>query len=83
MSLECVVTDITDLGSHHMFVADIVAIDVDESLIGNDGKLRLDKANLAAFAHGDYFEIGKKIGNFGFSVRKTKKKKNYQSKNKK
>ncbi len=83
LSLECVVTDITDLGSHHMFIADIVAIDVDESLIGADGKLRLDKAGLAAFAHGDYFEIGKKIGNFGFSVRKTKKKKRYQSKNKK
>jgi len=66
-----------------MFIADIVAIDVDEALIGNDGKLRLDKANLAAFAHGDYFEIGKKIGNFGFSVRKTKKKKHYSNKNKK
>ncbi len=81
MSLECVVTDVTDLGSHYMFVADIVAINVDEDLIGSDGKLRLDKAGLTAFAHGEYFELGKKIGYFGFSVKKPKKKKHYKKKN--
>ena len=75
LSLECRVTDIIPLGSHDMFLADIVAIDVDESLLDEQGKLHLDRAGLAAFAHGEYFELGKKIGTFGFSVRKKKKKK--------
>ena len=80
LALECRVTDIIPLGSHHMFLADIVAVDVEESLLGGDGKLHLEKAGLAAFAHGEYFELGKKIGNFGFSVKK--KKKNYNNKKK-
>ncbi len=75
LSLECRVTDIIPLGSHHMFLADIVAVDVDEALIDGEGKLRLDKAGLAAFAHGEYFELGRKIGTFGFSVKKKGKKK--------
>ena len=74
LALECRVTDIIPLGSHHMFLADVVAVDVDESLIDENGNLRLDRAGLAAYAHGDYFELGKRIGNFGFSVKKKKKK---------
>ena len=74
MSLECRVTDVIELGSHHMFLADIVAVNVDESLLDSEGKLHLDRGGLAAFAHGEYFELGKKIGTFGFSVRKKKKK---------
>ena len=73
LALECRVTDVIPLGSHHMFLADIVAVDVDESLIDENGKLRLDRAGLAAYAHGDYFELGKRIGNFGFSVKKKRK----------
>jgi flavin reductase (DIM6/NTAB) family NADH-FMN oxidoreductase RutF len=73
LSLECKVTDIIPLGSHHMFLADILAVDVDEKLIDKDGKLRLDKAGLAAFAHGEYFALGERIGTFGFSVKKKKK----------
>ncbi len=80
MNLECRVTDIVELGSHYMFIADIVAINVDESLLGEDGKLHLEKAKLAAFAHGEYFELGKKIGKFGFSVKKKKPKKNSEKK---
>ena len=57
-----------------MFLADIVAVDVDEALLDDSGKLRLDRAGLAAFAHGEYFELGKKIGSFGFSVKKKHKK---------
>lgn len=75
MNLECKVTDMVELGSHHMFIADITAINVDEALLGEDGKLHLEKAKLAAFAHGEYYELGKKIGNFGFSVKKKKSKK--------
>ena len=74
LTLECKVTDIIPLGSHHMFLADIVAVDVDEGLLDGDGKLHLERAGLAAFAHGEYFELGKKIGYFGFSAKKKKKK---------
>ena len=74
LSLECRVTDIIELGSHHMFMADIVAVDVDESLVDAKGKLHLERAGLAAFAHGEYFELGKKIGYFGFSADKKHKK---------
>lgn len=74
LALECRVTDVIPLGSHNMFIADIVAVDVDESLIDDKGKLHLERAGLVAYAHGDYFELGKKLGNFGFSVAKKKKK---------
>ena len=62
------------LGSHDMFLADIVAVDVEEELIGSDGKLHLERAGLIAYAHGDYYELGKRLGSFGYSVAKKKKK---------
>ncbi len=71
--LECRVTDVIPLGSHDMFLADIVAADVEESLIDADGKLHLERASLAAYAHGEYYELGRRIGSFGFSVAKKKK----------
>jgi len=74
LSLECKVTEIKPLGTHDMFMADIVAVDVDESLIDKNGKLDLSRAGLTAYAHGEYFELGKKIGYFGFSAAKKKKK---------
>ena len=74
LSLECRVTDIIPLGSHDMFLADIVAVDVDESLVDEKGRLCLERAGIVAYAHGDYFELGKKLGNFGFSVKKKKPK---------
>ncbi|MGM9625709.1 MAG: flavin reductase family protein [Eubacteriales bacterium] len=73
LSLACRVTDIVPLGSHDMFMADIVSVHVDDSLIGADGRLRLEDAHLAAFAHGAYFALGKKLGKFGFSAVKKKK----------
>lgn len=73
LSLECKVTEIIPLGTHDMFLADIVAVDVDENLLDKEGKLHLEKADLAAFGHGEYFELGKKIGYFGFSAAKKKK----------
>ena len=74
LSLECRVTDIIPMGTHHMFLADIVAVDVDESLIDEKGKLNHQRAHLAAYAHGDYFGLGKRLGSFGFSVAKKKHK---------
>ena len=70
LCLECRVTDIVPLGTHDMFIADIVAVDIEESLVDADGKLHLEKAKLTAYAHGDYFALGKKLGSFGYSVRK-------------
>ena len=73
--LECRVTDVIPLGSHDMFLADIVAVDVDEALVDESGKLHLARAGLVAYSHGEYFELGKRLGKFGYSVAKTKKKK--------
>ena len=80
LSLECRVTDVIPLGTHDMFLADIVSVSVDEALLDEKGALHLDRAHLAAFAHGEYFELGKKLGNFGFSVKKSKKGKNVSKK---
>lgn len=74
VSIECKVTDTVPLGSHDMFIADIIAVNVDEQYIDKSGKLHLDRCGLAAYAHGEYFELGKKIGSFGYSVRKKSKK---------
>ena len=75
-ALECKVTDIIEMGTHHMFIADIVGVSVDEKYLDENGKLCLGKANLAAYAHGDYYALGRHLGKFGFSVMKkgTKKK---------
>ncbi|MBR6562830.1 MAG: flavin reductase family protein [Clostridia bacterium] len=72
MTLECRVDKIIPLGSHDMFIADIVAVAVDEEIIDDKGRLMLEKADMLAYLHGDYFTLGKKIGDFGFSVRKKK-----------
>ena len=72
LSLECRVTDIIPLGSHDLFLADIVAVDVEESLLDEEGKLHLERADLVAYAHGDYFALGRCLGHFGFSVAKKK-----------
>jgi flavin reductase (DIM6/NTAB) family NADH-FMN oxidoreductase RutF len=74
ISLECKVTDIIPLGTHDMFLADIVATNVNEDLLNDSGKLCMERANLIAYAHGEYYQLGQKIGNFGFSA--TKKRKN-------
>lgn len=81
LALECKVIDILPQGTHDLFLADVVAVDVDDSLLDEAGKLCLDRAGLAAFAHGEYFALGDKIGTFGFSV--AKKGKGTSSKKKK
>ena len=69
ISIECKVTDIIPLGSHDMFLADIVAVNVEKSLLEGD-KLCINRAHLCAFAHGEYYKLGERIGKFGFSVKK-------------
>lgn len=70
ISLECRVREILHLGSHDMFLADIVAVDVDGQFVDEKGALHLEKAGLVAYAHGAYYALGKQLGTFGFSVRK-------------
>ncbi len=72
LHLECKVDQILTLGSHDMLLADIVAVQVDNSLLDKTGRLHLERAGLAAFAHGQYYSLGKSIGTFGFSVKKPK-----------
>lgn len=70
VNIECKVRDVLELGSHHMFLAEVTAVRVDEGLIDASGKLRLDRANLVAYSHGEYFDLGRRLGSFGYSVRK-------------
>lgn len=75
INIECRVTQIIPLGSHDMFLAEIVAVDINEDLIDRSGKLHLEKTGLAAFAHGDYYALGKRLAPFGCSVKSKKAKK--------
>ena len=70
LSLECQVKEIIELGTHHMFLAEILAMDVEESLIDKEGKLHLERAGLVGYAHGTYYGLGERLGTFGYSVRK-------------
>jgi flavin reductase (DIM6/NTAB) family NADH-FMN oxidoreductase RutF len=70
LNIECRVKESLELGSHTMFVAEVVAVQVSSDLVDGKGRLRLEKCGLLAFAHGEYFVLGRRIGKFGFSVRK-------------
>ena len=75
VSVECKVKEIKELGSHTMFMAEVVAINVDEKYIDNKGAFDITKCDLIAYANGNYLAMGKKLGKFGFSVKKKKKNK--------
>lgn len=70
VNLECKVTQRTPLGSHDLFLAEVVAVDVDESLLDETGRLCLNRAKLIVYSHGDYLALGRRLGKFGYSVRK-------------
>ena len=70
VSIECRVRDVLELGSHHLFLADVTAVQVEEGLLDARGRLDLARAGLTAYSHGEYFELGRRIGTFGYSVRK-------------
>ena len=74
VSLECKVLEVRPFGTHDMFLAEVVAVNVDDKYIDESGALDLEKAGLIAYAHGFYYTLGRKIGKFGFSVEKKKKK---------
>ncbi|MCI8991560.1 MAG: flavin reductase family protein [Eubacterium sp.] len=73
VNIECKVTQILPLGSHDMFLAEVVGVSAEESFIDETGKFRLNDLGLAAYSHGEYLKLGEKIGKFGFSVEKKKK----------
>ena len=70
VNLECQVTQVISLGSHDLFLAKVTAVDVDEALLDEKGKLCLKRADLIVYSHGEYFALGKQLGTFGYSVRK-------------
>ena len=74
MNLECVVENVEELGSHHMFLAKVVAVHVDEAYMDEKGKFHLNQTGLLAYSHGEYTGLGKKLGTFGWSVKKAPKK---------
>lgn len=73
VSVECKVKEIKELGSHHMFMAEVLSIDADEKYIDEKGAFDITKCDLVAYANGKYFELGKQVGKFGYSVQKKKK----------
>ena len=79
VSIECKVKEIKNLGSHDMFIAEIVSIDVDEQYIDKKGAFDITKCNLITYANGKYFALGKQLGKFGFSVQKKSKPKRKKS----
>ncbi|MCU0585439.1 MAG: flavin reductase family protein [Desulfobacterales bacterium] len=73
VNIECRVRRRLELGSHTLFLAEVLAVQVDAALVDAKGRLRLEKAGLLAFAHGEYFTLGRSLGRFGFSVRKRRR----------
>ena len=83
VSIECKVVDTKDLGSHTMFIAEVLSIDADEKYIDEKGAFDISKCDLIAYANGGYYPLSKKIGKFGYSVEKKKRASNKKSKTKK
>lgn len=80
VNIECRVTEVKELGSHHMFLAEVAAVHVDDAYMNENQKFELGKAEPIAYSHGEYYQLGELLGTFGYSV---KKKKNENTKNKK
>ena len=80
VNIECKETEVKELGSHHMFLAEVVAVHVDDAYMNENNKFELGKAEPIAYSHGEYYQLGELLGTFGYSV---KKKKHETTKNKK
>lgn len=72
VNIECQVRECKELGSHHMFLADVLAVHVDEAYMKENGKFDLNAADLITYSHGEYFLLGEKLGKFGYSIEKKK-----------
>lgn len=73
LSIECRVRERVALGSHTLFLAEVLAVQVDSALVDAKGRLCLERAGLLAFGHGEYFALGRSLGRFGFSVRRRRR----------
>ena len=73
VNIECKVKEIKELGSHHMFLADVVGVNIEQDLLDETGKFHLNQANLVMYSHGEYFGFGELLGSFGYSVKKKKR----------
>ena len=80
VNIECKVREIKELGSHHMFLADVVGVNVDKAYMDETGKFNLNRSGLVIYSHGEYYGFGELLGSFGYSVRKNKKKKEKKNK---
>lgn len=70
VSIECRVSKILELGSHHMFIAQVLGVNVDPAYLDDSGKFCLNKADLITYSHGEYFALGQYLGKFGYSIKK-------------
>ena len=70
VNIYCKVKDVLKLGSHDMFLAEVTGVTVDESYMDENGRFDLSATGLIAYSHGEYFTLGKKLGKFGYSVKK-------------
>ena len=73
VSIECRVTEVKELGSHHMFFAEVLAVHAQQEYIDKNNKFQLNKAKPIVYSHGEYLGTGKSLGTFGYSVKKRKK----------
>ena len=83
VALECRVTDVIPMGSHDVFIADIVNVSCTPEIMDENGKMHFERADLLAYAHGEYYKLGEKLGRFGFSTDKAAKAPKKDSKEKK
>lgn len=74
VNIECKVVDVKELGSHDMFIAKVLGVTIDNQYMDDRGKFNLNASGLVSYSHGEYFELGKKLGSFGYSVKKQIKK---------
>lgn len=75
VNIECRVKEILELGSHHMFISEVLGVSVDDEFLNENDAFSFSKANPLVYSHGHYFGLGKKIGKFGWTVEKKKNKK--------
>ena len=80
VNIECKVREVQELESHHMFLADVVAVHVDDQYMNEKQKFELGMAGLLAYSHGEYYNLGKQVGTFGYSVKKKKTHENTKKK---
>ena len=73
VNIECRVCKVEELGSHHMFLAEVVAVHADEAYMDEKNRFDLNRAKPIVYSHGEYLGTGRKLGSFGYSVKKVKK----------